>query len=133
MPSAPTLSTTIIAGNTGHVAATNTVHGVIDNIYLATIGGTHTTDFTLVQADSGEFIPVNTGTTVAVTVPQLAVGTSIELYRMGAGTVTLTAGSGVLFANPDGSTLPLQPRMPGSSISLLWRLATVVVVGGDLA
>ena len=133
MPAAPILPTTITAGATGHIADSDTVHGVINNVYLATIGGTHTTPFTLVQADSGEFIPVNSGSSVAVTVPSLAVGTSIELYRMGAGTVTLTAGSGVLFANPDGSTLPLQPRMPGSSISLLWRLATVVVVGGDLA
>ena len=126
MPAAPTLSTTIIAGDTGHAAASNTVHGVIDNIYLATIGGTHSAAFTLVQADSGEFIPINVSSPVAVTVPSLAVGTSIELYWLGTAGFTLTA-SGVLFECPGTPT----PRTRYSTISLLWRTAALVVVGGD--
>ena len=127
MPAAPILSTTIAAGATGHVAASNTVHGIIDNIYLATIGGTHTTAVTLAQADSGEFIPINSTSTVVVTVPaNLSVGTSIEIYRQNTGAVTLTA-SGVTFECPGTPA----PRAQYSTISLLWRTATIVVVGGD--
>lgn len=129
MPAAPTLSTSIISGAGGHIANTNTVHGVIDAIYLATIGGTHTTAFTLVQADSGELIPVNSASAVQVTVPVLAVGTSVEILRQGAGAVTLTA-SGTTLTGPAGATLT--PRVQGSFISLLWLTTTDVRVGGDL-
>jgi hypothetical protein len=130
MPAAPTLSTSIIAGSTGHVAASNTVHGVIDNIYLATIGGTRTTAFTLVQADSGEIIPVNVSSSVAVTVPVLAAGTSIELFRMGTAGFTLTV-SGTTLTVPTGATAT--PRVQGSTISLLWLTTTSVLVSGDLS
>lgn len=129
MPAAPTLSTTVAAGGTGHVTDTNTVHGVINGIYLASIGTTRTAAYTLVQANSGEFIPVNSASSVAITVPSLAVGTSIEIQRQGAGAVTLTA-SGVTFESPTGATLT--PRVQGSSISLLWKTTTLVYVSGDL-
>jgi hypothetical protein len=130
MPAAPTLPTSIVAGNTGHVANSNTVHGVVNGIYLATVGGTHTTSLTLAQSDSGELIPINSASSVAITVPVLAVGTSIELYRMGAGAVTLTA-SGTTLVGPTGATLT--PRVQGSVISLLWLTTTSVLVSGDLA
>lgn len=129
MPAAPTLSTSVTAGATGHVADTNAVHTVVNSIYLASIGTTKTTAYTLTQANSGEFIPINSASTVVVTVPSLAAGTSIEIYRQGAGAVTLTA-SGVTFEGPAGATLT--PRVQGSCISLLWRTTGIVVVGGDL-
>ena len=130
MPVAPTLSTSIIAGDAGHVAASNTVHTIVDRIYLATIGGTHVTAFALAQADSGEIIPINSASAVAVTVPVLAVGTSIELFRMGAGAVTLTV-SGTTLTVPAGATAA--PRVQGSVISLLWLTTTSVLVGGDVS
>lgn len=130
MPAAPSLTTTIVAGTTtGHASDHVVINGVINGIYLASIGTTRTTAFTLVQANSGEFIPVNSASTVAVTVPVLAVGTSIEIQRQGAGAVTLTA-SGVTFEYAAGSTPT--PRAQGSSISLLWKTATLVYVSGDL-
>jgi hypothetical protein len=129
MPAAPTLSTSIAAGSTGHVSDTNAVHTVINAIYLASIGTTKTTAYTLVQANSGELIPVNSASSVAITVPVLAAGTSIELYRMGAGAVTLTA-SGTTLTGPTGATLT--PRVQGSTISLLWLTTTSVLVSGDL-
>lgn len=129
MPAAPTLSTSVAAGVTGHVSDTNTVHSVINSIYLASIGTTQTTAYTLVQANSGELIPVNSASSVAITVPVLAAGTSIELYRMGAGAVTLTA-SGTTLTGPSGATLT--PRVQGSTISLLWLTTTSVLVSGDL-
>jgi hypothetical protein len=129
MPAAPTLSTTVVAGGTGHIADTNTVHGVVNGIYLASIGATKTTAYTLTQANSGELIPVNSASTVAITVPVLTAGTSIELIRQGAGTVTLTL-SGTTTLLPTGATA--QPRVQGSTISLLWLTTTLVLVGGDL-
>lgn len=129
MPAAPTLPTTITAGNTGHVSDSNTVHAVVNSIYLASVGSTKTTAYTLLQANSGEIIPINSASSVAITVPVLVVGTSIELYRMGAGAVTLTA-SGTTLVGPTGATLT--PRVQGSVISLLWLTTTSVLVGGDL-
>lgn len=129
MPTAPSLSTSIVAGGTGHVADTNTVHAVINNIYLASVGSTKTGAYTLVQADSGEVIFVNVASTVAITVPVLAAGTSIELVRYGTAGFTLTA-SGVTLKVPTGATAT--PRAQNSSISLLWRTTTEVFVGGDL-
>src|SRR5664279_474811 len=97
MPAAPTLPTTITAAvTTGHATDSQTVNGVVNNIYLAVVGGTHTTALTLAQADSGELIPINSATSVAVTVPVLAVGTSIELFRMGTGAVILNASGTTL-------------------------------------
>lgn len=129
MPAAPTLSTSIAAGGTGHIADTNTVHAVVNSIYLASIGTTRTTAYTLVQANSGELIPVNSASSVTITVPSLAVGTSIELLRQGAGAVSLTA-SGVTLVVPTGATA--SPRVQGSTLSLLWLTTTSVLVGGDL-
>jgi hypothetical protein len=130
MPAAPTLNTSIVAGSTGHIADSNAAYTIINNIYLASIGITKTAAYTLVQANSGELIPVNSASSVAITVPVLAVGTSIELYRMGAGAVTLTA-SGTTLVGPSGATL--SPRVQGSTISLLWLTTTSVLVGGDLS
>ncbi len=129
MPAAPTLSTSIAAGGTGHVTDTNTVHGVVNAIYKASIGTTRTAAYTLTQANSGELIPVNSASSVAITVPVLEAGTSIELLRQGAGAVTLTA-SGTTFIVPTGSTAT--PRVTGSTLSLLWLTTTSVLVGGDL-
>lgn len=129
MPAAPTLSTSIAVGTTGHVADTNTVHGVVNSIYKASIGTTRTTAYTLTQGNSGELIPVNSASSVAITVPVLEVGTSIELFRMGAGAVTLTT-SGTTLTIPTGATA--SPRVQGSTISLLWLTTTSVLVGGDL-
>lgn len=130
MPAAPALSTSVVAGSTGHVSDTNTVHGVVNNIYLASVGLTKTTAYTLTQADSGEVISVNSASSVAITVPVLAAGTSIELLRYGAGAVTLTA-SGTTLRVPVGATAT--PRVQYSSISLLWRTTSEVIVGGDLS
>lgn len=131
MPAAPTLPTNIASGGTttGHKAHSDTAHGVINAIYLATIGTARTADFTLAQADSGEVIRVNSASAVAATVPSLAAGSSVELVRMNTGAVTLTA-SGTTLRVPTGSSA--SARVQYSSISLLWLTTTEVLVGGDL-
>jgi len=128
MPAAPTLSTTITSGGTGHIADTNTVHTLANAIYLASIGTARTTAFTLAQSDSGSVIPMTNTTSVAVTAPVLAAGSSIELARWDAA-FTLTV-SGTVLRVPAGATAT--PRVQYSTVSLLWRTATEILVGGDL-
>jgi hypothetical protein len=131
MPTDPSLPTDVGTGTlSGHFSHTNTVHGVVNAAYKATIGTTQTTGFTVAQSNSGEVIPVNSGSSVAATVPVLAVGTSVELIRQGAGALTLTA-SGTTFLLPAGATAAA--RVQGSSIALLWLTTTSVLVSGDLA
>jgi len=132
MPADPSLPTNIAAGGTttGHKAHTDTVHGVINSAYKATIGTTKTADFTVAQSNSGEVVPVNSSSAVVATVPSLAAGTVVELIRQGSGALTLTA-SGVTFLQPTGSSAAA--RVQGSSIALLWLTTTLVLVSGDLA
>jgi hypothetical protein len=130
MPGAPGLPITITAGAGGHISNTNTVHTVVNAIYLASIGTTQVSSFTLLQGNSGEIIPVNSGSAVAVTVPVLSQGSNVELLRQGTGTVTLSA-SGVTFTQPIGSVA--SARVQGSTISLLWLTTASVLLGGDLS
>jgi hypothetical protein len=132
MPADPTLPTNIAAGGTttGHKAHTDTLHSVVNGAYRAILPTAKTADFTLAQSDSGEVIRVNSSSSVAVTVPSLAVGTVVELVRMGTGAVTLTA-SGTTLRYPSGATP--SPRLQYSSIALLWLTTTEVLVSGDLA
>jgi len=129
MPASPNLSTSRTVGSADPPGDHNAVATVLNSIYKATIGTTRTGAYTLVQSNSGEIIPVNSASSVAITVPVLEVGTSVELYRMGAGAVTLTT-SGTTLTGPAGATLT--PRVQGSTISLLWLTTTSVLVGGDL-
>lgn len=93
---------------------------------IVPIGTTQTGNFTLTQEMSGQSIQINSASAVVVTVPSLWAGTYMELIRMGAGAVSLTA-SGVT-VNPSSPT----PRAQYSSISLLYLTTTVVLVTGDL-
>lgn len=104
------------------------LHGIANAAYKSAVGTTRTTAFTLTQSNSGEFIPVNAGTSVAVTVPSLEVGTTVELWAQGAGKFTLT-GFGVTLQAADGITTP---RVQFSSVGLLWVTTTLVFVSGDL-
>jgi hypothetical protein len=105
------------------------LNGVANAIYKATIGTTRTAAFTLTQAHSGEVIPVNSASSVPITVPVLEQGTSIEIVRLGAGAVTLTL-SGTALVIPTGSAAT--PRVQGSTLGLLWLTTTSVLVSGDL-
>lgn len=98
----------------------------ISNVTIAT---TKTSAYTLTQANSGTIVPVSSASSVAITVPSLTVGSTVEIIRLGAGAVTLTA-SGVTLVVPAGSTAT--PRVTGSPISLTWLTATSVLVSGDL-
>lgn len=129
MPANPTFATNRTTANTAaeHLSDHNGVHTIIDAIYKAVIGATRTAAFTVTQAQSGEVTPVSVTASVAVTVPVLEQGTSVELVQTNTAGFTLTA-SGVTFVPAAGGA----PRAQGSSVSLLWLTATSVLVGGDL-
>ncbi len=57
------------------------------------------TSYTLVAADAGKLVTLSNGSAVTLSVPQdsdatIAIGTYVDLYALGAGQVTVQAGSG---------------------------------------
>lgn len=93
-----------------------------------------TTSRTLVIGDAGTCIDVNAGSGVSLTVPPNAsvpypVGTIIEFYQVGAGSVTLAQGSGVVLQNASS----LVTRAQFSTIGIRYRGGDVWAVSGDLA
>lgn len=137
MPTPTSLPTDINAGGTtaGHKTHSDTIHTLI-NQWTTTPQSTKTGSYTLVLSDSGEVIEMNSASATTVTVPPNAtvafpVGTIVEVYRMGAGTVTLVAGAGVTLTVPSGS--PLTLRVQGSTAGLRKRATNEWVVSGDIA
>lgn len=94
---------------------------------------TQTADYTLVLADAGKVIEMNKATAVQVTVPPnadvaFAVGTKIAVVAVGAGQVTVVAGSGVTIRT--ARTLVLSTQW---SVAELYKRATNEwVLYGDL-
>jgi hypothetical protein len=83
---------------------------------------TKTADYTLVTADAGRLIIVDSATDEDVTVDgslDLAVGQRIDLLRLGAGEVTVVASS----ATVNGT--------PGLKLRAQYSAATVLCVGAD--
>ena len=67
---------------------------------------TQTDSYTLVLADAGKLVEMNKSTACTLTVPPnssvaFPVGTEIEIKQLGAGQVTIVAGSGVTLRNAD--------------------------------
>jgi len=136
VPTPTSLPTDIVAGGTtvGHKSHSDSVHGLI-NQWTTTPQSTKTTSYTLVLSDSGEVVEMNSASATTVTVPPnssvaFPIGTLVEVYRMGAGTVTLVAGSGVTLTVPAGS--PLTLRVQGSTVGLRKRATNEWVISGDL-
>jgi hypothetical protein len=83
---------------------------------------TKTADYTLVTADAGRLIIVDSATDEDVTVDgslDLAVGQRIDLFRLGAGEVTVV---------PSGATVN---GTPGLKLRAQYSAATVLCVGAD--
>lgn len=144
-----TTSTTALAGNTAFVPPTRTVNSkaLSANVTLAAsdVGAasstdsrfagvpvsSQTTNYTLVAADAGSIVEVNSASAVTVTVPAstFAAGQIVEICQYGAGQVTIAAGSGVTLDNANG----LKTAKQYSSASIRFRSATEAVVSGDTA
>lgn len=97
---------------------------------------TQTTPYTLVLADAGKLVEMNSGSTLTLTVPPnssvaFPVGSVIEVTRLGTGAVNLVAGVGVTLRVPAGATLGLRAQY--STAGLRKRATDEWVVSGDLA
>ena len=88
--------------------ATKKVHTQFINNW--TIGGNQTAHYTLVIGDSHGMVRVNSASARNVTIPPnssvaFPIGTEILIYRNGAGSVTLVAGSGVSIIKKSALTI----------------------------
>lgn len=100
------------------------------SVYTIT-ANTVTDNYTLVLADAGKVVEMNAATAKQITVPTNAsvaydVGTVIELYQMGAGTVTIAGDTGVTVRN--AGTLSAQY----ATASLRKRATNEWVLSGEL-
>ncbi len=96
---------------------------------------TQTSSYTLVLADAGKAVDVNSVSATTVTVPPNAsvafpVGTVIEVCRYGTGTVAVAAGAGVTIRSR-GSLMSIAAQY--SSVSLRKRAIDEWILVGDLS
>lgn len=93
---------------------------------------THTDSYTLVLGDATKAVEVSKATAVNVTVPPNAsvafpTGTVIEILQVGAGQVTVVAGSGVTINCPS----TLKTRAQWSTLAIRKRATDTWVLSGD--
>lgn len=91
-------------GATGAAGATGATGATGASGATTITANTQTGSYTLVLADAGKRIRMNSASATVVTIPPnssvaLPVDTVIELARVGAGTVTITPGAGVTIPN----------------------------------
>jgi hypothetical protein len=101
---------------------------------------TQTGSYTLVLGDAGKTIEMNSASATVVTIPPnssvaFPVGTVIEICRIGAGSVTITDGSGVTIPNrlEAAGTTSRTIANQWSSAALRKRATDVWVLVGDIA
>jgi hypothetical protein len=92
------------------------------------------TTYTLVLADHAKLITLNNGSAITLTVPPnssvaFPTGTEITLTQLGAGQVTIAAGSGVTLYAADSE---LKTRVQYSSAVLTKIASDTWIVAGDL-
>lgn len=91
---------------------------------------TQTAAYTLVAADAGTIVEIDSSSAVDVTVPAsvFAQGQIIEICQVGAGQVTLAADTGMTLDNANG----LKTANQYSSASIRFRSDSEAVVSGDV-
>lgn len=108
-----TIHTIINAVDTALPATSVLLAGVVGNNQTGTT-------YTLVIADAGKVVELNNAAAITLTIPPNSsvaypVGTCIELWQQGAGTVTVAPGSGVTIRSP-GSKLALNGQYAGATL-----------------
>ncbi len=103
---------------------------VVDSVTKA---NTQTDNYTLVLTDAIKAVEINSASNKTVTIPPhsdvaFPVGTTLEIYRRGAGTVTIAAGSGV---TTRAKALGVSPQH--GVARLRQRASDEWVISGDLA
>lgn len=107
----------------------------LDAIAQTLTANTQTSSYILAMSDAGKVVEMNSGSATTVTVPPntdvaFPAGTVIEVFRLGSGTVTVQAGSGVTILSRS-SLLGIGNRY--GSASLRKRATNEWVLVGDLA
>jgi hypothetical protein len=103
--------------------------------YAPRVTNEQTANYTLVLADAGKIIEINSTSNLTVTVPTeasvaFAVGTQIDLLRTNTGTVTVAGDSGVTVNSADAK---LKLNLRYSAGTLIKRATDTWVLIGDLA
>jgi hypothetical protein len=90
------------------------------------------TTYTLVAGDVGEYVTLNNASPITLTVPDavFSAGDTVNLVQLGAGQVTIAAGSGVTL-NSEGSKLKIKGQYGVATI--LFTSASTAVVLGNLS
>lgn len=139
--SAADLIITGYVSGAGTLAATDTVLAAINKLNgndalkqnLNLTIQANIASYTLVIADNGKTVTQNLGTATNVTVPQnssvaFPIGCSIPVVQLGAGQVTIVAGTGTTLITSTGLKLRTQ-----NSMAFLHKIAVNTwVVAGDL-
>lgn len=125
VPSTDVTLTTV--GDTIEIALPSGPPGSI--LQDATLNDQTGTSYTIQESDNGKLVTLNNASGIAVTVPSgLGVGFNVTLLQLGAGQVTVGAGSGVTIANRYGHT-----KTSGNKAvaSLIAYAADTFVLSGD--
>jgi hypothetical protein len=93
------------------------------------------TSYTLDSSDAGKLVTLSNAAAITLTVPQdsdesIAIGTYIDLYQLGAGQVTVVAGSGATL-RVSGLTAKLRAQYSRATVQKV--SANTWSLGGDLA
>ena len=91
------------------IGAATVTDGKVTASQASSAISTKTADYTLVLADAGKMIMVNSSNDCLVTIPAnssvaFPVGTEIEIAKLGTGAVTIDASSGVTIDSLDSMT-----------------------------
>jgi hypothetical protein len=102
---------------------------------VQTVNAQTGTSYTLVAGDAGKLVTLDNAGAITLTLPQdsdatIPVGTYVDLYQLGAGQVTVQAGSG---ATLRVSGLTAKARAQYSRFSVQKVSANTWSLGGDLA
>lgn len=120
---------TFTAGQVLEASDMTTLQAATWNLEASTQTGT---TYTLVAGDVGDYVTLNNAASITCTVPAnvFVAGDTVNLVQLGAGQVTIAAGSGMTL-NSEGSKLKLKAQYAVATI--LFTSATAAVVLGNLA
>lgn len=91
---------------------------------------TKTAAYTAVQGDNNSTIVVNSSSSLAMTLPTLAAGTTITFVQRGTGKVTWTASGTTITVYPSGST---GSAGQGAQFTAVWDTTTTILIGGAVS
>ena len=93
------------------------------------------TSYTLVATDVGALVTLSNASAITLTVPPsvFTTGQVIDIQQIGAGQVTLAAGSGVTITSTGGTSAAPKLRAQYSGASILCTGSNTFTVFGDIA